>query len=83
MKTRLEKKIEKLEAELKDAKAKKIVNERKERNGQLVSMGIMIERNFNLMTPEEKEKLKLYAENLDERNKSRVLAAFDRIAQEA
>ena len=38
--TRLEKQVEKLEAELKEKKAKMASEKRKERGGQLVALGI-------------------------------------------
>lgn len=82
MKTQLDKKIEKLEAELKKAKAKKMQTSRQERNGQLVSLGILIERNFKTFSAAEKEKLRGLAEALDERNRARCLAAFSRFEDE-
>lgn len=82
MKTQLDKKIEKLEAELKKAKAKKMQTSRQERNGQLVSLGILIERNFKTLSATEKEKLRGLAEALDERNRARCLAAFSRFEDE-
>lgn len=82
MKTQLDKKIEKLEAELKKAKAKKMATSRQERNGQLVSLGILIERNFKAFSPSEKEKIRTLAEALDERNRGRCLAAFARFEEE-
>ncbi len=82
MKTRLDEKIEKLEAELKKAKAKKMQTSRQERNGQLVSLGILIERNFKTFSYSEKEKLRTLADALDERNRGRCLAAFARFEEE-
>lgn len=82
MKTQLDKKIEKLEAELKKAKAKKMQTSRQERNGQLVSLGILIERNFKTLSATEKEKLRGLSEALDERNRARCLAAFSRFEDE-
>lgn len=82
MKTRLDEKIEKLEAELKRAKAKKMQTSRQERNGQLVSLGILIERNFKMFSAMEKEKLRGLAATLDERNRGRCLAAFTRFEEE-
>lgn len=81
VKTTLDKKIEKLEAELKKAKAKKTETSRQERNGQLVSLGILIERNFKTLSATEKEKLRALAETLDERNRARCLAAFGRFEE--
>ena len=77
--TRLEKQVEKLEAELKEKKAQISREKRKERGGQLVALGIMVEVAFKGLTPEGKAKLRGWAEPLDARNKQRVLAAFERL----
>ena len=74
--TRLEKQVEKLEAELKEKKAQISREKRKERGGQLVALGIMVEVAFKGLTPEGKAKLRSWAEPLDARNKQRVLAAL-------
>ena len=79
---RLEKQVEKLEAELKEKKAQISREKRKERGGQLVALGIMVEVAFKGLTPEGKAKLRTWAEPLDARNKQRVLAAFDRLGME-
>ena len=76
---RLEKQVEKLEAELKEKKAQIARAKRKERGGQLVALGIMVEVAFKGLTPEGKAKLRGWAEPLDARNKQRVLAAFERL----
>ena len=55
---------------------------RKERGGQLVALGIMVEVAFKGLTPEGKAKLRGWAEPLDARNKQRVLAAFERLGLE-
>ena len=81
--TQLEKrlaKIGKLEAELKEQKAQITREKRKERNGQLMALGIMVELVFAKLTPGEKTMLRGWAEPLDSRNKQRVLAAFERLA---
>ena len=80
--TRLEKQVEKLEAELKEKKAQISREKRKERGGQLVALGIMVEVAFKGLTPEGKAKLRGWAEPLDARNKQRVLAAFERLDAE-
>ena len=77
--TRLEKQVEKLEADLKEKKAQISRNKRKERGGQLVALGIMVEVAFKGLTPDGKVKLRGWAEPLDARNKQRVLAAFERM----
>ena len=79
---RLEKQVEKLEAELKEKKAQISREKRKERGGQLVALGIMVEMAFKGLTPEGKAKLRGWAEPLDARNKQRVLAAFERLGLE-
>lgn len=77
--TRLERQVEKLEAELKEKKAQISREKRKERGGQLVALGIMVEFVFKGLTPEGNAKLRGWAEPLDDRNKRRVLAAFERL----
>ena len=76
---RLEKQVEELETKLKEKKAQISREKRKERGGQLIALGIMVEVAFKSMTPEGKAKLRGWAEPLDARNKRRVLAAFDRL----
>ena len=80
--TRLEKQVEKLEAELKGKKAQISQEKRKERGGQLIALGIMVELAFKGLTPEGKNKLRGWVEPLDARNKQRVLAAFERLEPE-
>ena len=80
--TRLEKQVEKLEAELKEKKAQISREKRKERSGQLVALGIMVEAAFKRLTPGEKAMLRRWPEPLDARNKQRVLAAFERLGLE-
>jgi len=80
---RLEKQVEKLEAELKEKKAQIAQGKRKERGGQLVALGIMVELAFRRLAPAEKSRLQGWAEPLDPRNKQRVLAAFERLSSEA
>ena len=80
--TRLEQQVEKLEAELKEKKAQISREKRKERGGQLVALGIMVEAAFKRLTPGEKTKLRGWAEPLDARNNQRVLAAFERLGLE-
>jgi len=81
--TRLEKQVEKMEAELKEKKAKMALAKRKERGGQLVALGIVLESAFRRMGPEEKNKVHGWAEQLDPRNKLRAQAAFARLMSEA
>jgi len=81
MTTRLEERAKKLEASLRQTKARISKEKRQERNGQLVSIGILFEQNFSKMTPDEKAKWKTRTDLLDARNKSRVLAAFERMPQ--
>lgn len=79
---RLEKQIGKLEAELKEKKAQVSREKRKERTGQLVALGIMLETVFKRLSHMEKNMLNRWAEQLDPRNKQRVFAAFERLALE-
>ena len=80
--TRLEKQVEKLEAELKEKKAQISREKRKERGNQLVALGIMVDAAFKRLTPGEKAMLRGWAEPLDARTKQRVLAAFERLRLE-
>jgi len=80
--TRLEKQVEKLEAELKEKKAQMARGKRKERGGQLVALGIMFESQFRRMGPAERTRVQGWAEQLDPRNKLRVQAAFERLSSE-
>ena len=80
--SRLEKQVEKLEAELKEKKAQVACGKRKERGGQLIALGIMVELAFPRLTLESKSRLQGWAEQLDPRNKQRVLAAFERLSSE-
>ena len=80
--SRLEKQVEKLEADLKEKKAQMAREKRKERGGQLVSLGILFESQFRRMGPVERTRVQGWAEQLDPRNKQRALAAFERLSQE-
>lgn len=80
-KTALDKKIARLEAELKNAKASKSKEARKERNNQLMAFGIMLEKKYRSLDKNEQTKIKEWAESLDERNKSRVLAGLARLSK--
>lgn len=76
---RLEKQVEELETKLKEKKAQISREKRKERGGQLVALGIMVEVAFKQLPPAQKPMLRSWAEPLDARNKQRVLAAFERL----
>ncbi|MGL4334433.1 MAG: hypothetical protein ACRCSC_05150 [Lactococcus garvieae] len=83
--TVLDKKIARLEAELKNAKATKTKEARKERNGQLMALGILIENQAKLKKiPDElKFWLKEAAESQpDERIKKRCLEAMKRFKED-
>ena len=80
---RLEKQVERLEAELKEKKAQMAREKRKERGGQLVSLGILFESQFRRTGPAEKTRMQGWAEQLDPRNKLRAQAAFARLLSEA
>lgn len=79
LKTTIDAKIERLEAELKNAKRAKTKEERRERNNQLVAFGIMLEQKYKNLSPQERSKIRDWAETLDERNKKRALAGFERL----
>lgn len=80
--TTLDQRIAKLEAELKNAKASKGKEARKERNGQLMSMGIMLAQTYKQLTLGDREKVRSWAENLDQRTKTRVIALCDSLDAE-
>lgn len=80
-KTALDYKIARLKAELANAKASKNKEARKERNNQLMAFGIMLEQNYRNLDTNEQTKIKEWAESLDERNKSRVLAGLARLSK--
>jgi hypothetical protein len=67
---------------LREKKAQISREKRKERGGQLVALGIMVEAAFKSLTPEAKAKLRSWADLLDARNKQRVFAAFERLGLE-
>lgn len=79
--TTLDQRIAKLEAELKNAKASKTKEARKERNGQLMSFGIMLEQKYKSLPEAERAKIRAWAESLDTRNKTRVQAGFTRLEE--
>ena len=79
---RLEKQVEKLEAELKKKKAQISREKRKERGGQLIALGIMVEAAFKTAAPAERAMLQRWAEPLDARNRQRVSDAFARLSAE-
>ena len=78
--TQLDKRIERLEKELKNAKAQKQGQARKERNGQLMAFGILLETKYKMLATEEKNKIKLWASDLlNGRNLERAMAGFARL----
>ena len=79
MKTSLDDKIARLEAELKNAKAEKTQENRKERNNQLMAFGILLETKYKSLSEAEQANIKAWVEILDERNKTRALAGFSRL----
>lgn len=78
-KTTLEEKIAKLEAELKNAKASKTAKQRKERNQQLIAFGIGLEIKYKSLPDAEKAKIRAWFDSMDERNKARAIAGFERL----
>lgn len=75
----LEDKIARLEADLKEAKARKQAEIRKARNVQLVAFGILLETIFNKLPIAERIKIRSWADALDKRNRERALAGFERL----
>lgn len=79
MKISLDEKIARLEGELKNAKAEKTQEQRKERNNQLMAFGFLLETKYKTLSETEQAKIKAWVEILDERNKARALAGFSRL----
>jgi hypothetical protein len=75
----LEDKIARLEADLKEAKARKHTETRKARNGQHVAFGILLENKYAELPPTERAKIRSWADGLDKRNQERALAGFERL----
>lgn len=57
---------------------------RKTRNGQLISLGVMVEAAYRNGDPEQRRTIREWAEKYltDERNRVRVEAGFDRLGKE-
>jgi hypothetical protein len=83
--TTLAEKIAKLEAELKETKAAANRVKRKERNKQLMALGIYLERLYKERSAEGREKMRSQLESaaLDSRIKATALDGFSRIDEEA
>lgn len=80
VKSSLDLKIERLQRELKEAKAFKSKEARKERNGQLITLGILIEAKYKSLDTVEQNKLKAWAsDELSGRNLERAKAVFLRL----
>ena len=77
--TTLDDKIARLEAALKNAKAEKSKEARLKRNQQLIAFGIGLELKYKSLSPEEREEVKSWFTELDERNKTRAFAGFFRL----
>lgn len=78
--SQLDKRIERLEMELKNAKAQKQGQARKERNGQLMAFGILMEEKYKRLPTEERTKFRQWASDLlDGRNLDRATAGFSRL----
>lgn len=82
VRTTIDEKIARLEAELKNAKATKSKVARKERNSQLVAFGIMLEQKYKSLPEIERAKIRGWIDTIDERNKARVEAGFSRLDEE-
>lgn len=85
-KTALDKKIARLEAELKNAKASKTKEARKERNNQLMAFGIMLERSYKEISESHRKSIRYWAINtLEDKNDallSRVIKGLNRMDSE-
>lgn len=81
----LEDKIARLEAELKETKAAANRVKRKERNKQLMALGIYMERLYKERSAEGRSKMRTQLESaaLDNRVKTMALSGFSRIGEEA
>lgn len=81
----LEDKIARLEAELKETKAAANRVKRKERNKQLMALGIYMERLYKERSAEGRSKMRTQLESaaLDNRVKTMALSGFSRIDEEA
>lgn len=78
--TQLDKRIERLEKELKNAKAQKQGQARKERNEQLIAFGLFMEEKYKRLPMEERAKVKsLGKELLKGKNLEKCLAGFARL----
>ena len=77
--TTLDAKIARLEAALKNAKAEKTKQARRERNQQLIAFGIGLELKYKSLSPMEKENIKSWFIELDDRNKIKAFAGFSRL----
>ena len=84
-KSTLAEKIARLEAELKETKAAANRAKRKERNKQLMALGIYLERLYKEQSTERRAKMRSQLENatLDERVKQLALDGFTRIDEQA
>lgn len=77
-----EERIKDMERELAEIKAKHAQKTRAERNGQLVALGIAIERGFTSLSEGAKREIESIIPGLDKRNKERAQAALLRIRKE-
>lgn len=76
-------KIAQLKAKLQKEQAKLQTSQRKERNGQLIVFGVMVEELYKIATPEQRESWKNKAEQtLTGRNLERAWAGFARLDQD-
>lgn len=80
------KKIDRLESELKEAKASMNKAIRKERNNQLIALGIIVEQRYKYCTEEERKKINNllfeFEEKIDPKIITRAKECFTRILNE-
>lgn len=78
-----EKRIEQLKAQVQKETAKLVADRRKERNGQLIAFGLLVEAIYKEGDEDTKKKIADAASRLlDDRNAVRALAGLRRLAEE-
>ena len=77
---RRKQKIAQLKAQLQKEESRLNKDKRKERDGQLIAFGVLVEEMFKTAEPENKEKWLVNAKKyLKDRNLARALAGFERL----
>lgn len=77
---RRKQRIAQLKAKLQKEEARLNKDARKERNGQLIAFGVLVEEMFKTAEPESKQKwIEVSRKYLKDRNLTRALAGFERL----